>query len=76
MENRIKEQQLDLFGDRASCHTFRGNAIRSWFSMAAHWLVVTVPKIGLVGTELAAAQAKTLSKQDFQDRCAGLGERS
>ena len=60
MENRIKEQQLDLFGDRASCQTFRGNAIRLWFSMAAHLLVVTVRTIGLVGTELATAQAVAL----------------
>lgn len=47
MENRIKEQQLDLFGDRASCHTFRGNQIRLWFCMAAHLLIVTVRSIGL-----------------------------
>jgi hypothetical protein len=66
MENRIKEQQLDLFGDRASCHTFRGNAIRLWFSMAAHLLVVTVRKIGLVGTELASAQAETLRNKIFK----------
>jgi len=60
MENRIKEQQRDLFGDRASSHTFRGNAIRSWFSMAAHLLIVTVRQIGLAGTELASAQAEKL----------------
>ena len=60
MENRIKEQQLDLFGDRASCHTFRGNAIRLWFSMAAHRLIVTVRTIGLAGTALGTAQAETL----------------
>jgi hypothetical protein len=66
MENRIKEQQLDLFGDRASCHTFRGNAIRLWFSMAAHLLVVTVRRIGLVGTELANAQAETLRNKLFK----------
>lgn len=66
MENRIKEQQLDLFGDRASCHTFRGNAIRLWFSMAAHLLVVTVRRIGLVGTELANAQAETLRNKVFK----------
>lgn len=66
MENRIKEQQLDLFGDRASCHTFRGNAIRSWLSMAAHLLVVTVRKIGLAGTELANAQAETLRNKIFK----------
>lgn len=66
MENRIKEQQLDLFGDRASCHTFRGNAIRLWFSMAAHLLVVMVRTIGLAGTELANAQAETLRNKLFK----------
>ena len=66
MENRIKEQQLDLFGDRASCHTFRGNALRLWFSMAAHLLVVTVRKIGLANTELAKAQAATLRNKLFK----------
>lgn len=66
MENRIKEQQLDLFGDRASCHTFRGNAIRLWFSMAAHLLVVTIRRVGLAGTELANAQAQTLRNKIFK----------
>ena len=66
MENRIKEQQLDLFGDRASCHTFRANAIRLWFSMAAQLLIVTVRTIGLVGTELATAQAATLRNKLFK----------
>jgi len=66
MENRIKEQQLDLFGDRASCHTFRGNAIRLWLSMAAHLLIVTVRKVGLAGTELASAQAGTLRTRLFK----------
>jgi len=60
MENRIKEQQLDLFGDRASCHTFRGNAIRGWFSLAAHLLIVGLRELALTGTELAKAQASTL----------------
>jgi len=66
MENRIKEEQLDLFGDRASCHTFRGNAIRSWFSMAAHLLVVTVRTVGLTGTEFANAQAERLRNKLFK----------
>jgi hypothetical protein len=47
-------------GDRASTHTFRGNAIRLWFSMAAHLLIVTVRQVGFVGTELASAQAEKL----------------
>lgn len=60
MENRIKEQQLDLFGNRASCHKFRGNHVRLWLSMAAHWLVVCLRQDALQGTELATAQAGTL----------------
>jgi len=66
MENRIKEVQLDLFGDRASCHTFRGNALRFWFAMAAQLLVVTIRKVALVGTELARAQAGTLRTKLFK----------
>lgn len=60
MENRIKEQQLDLFGDRASSHRFRGNEVRLWYSMAAHLLVVGLRRLALAGTELAKAQAATL----------------
>jgi hypothetical protein len=60
MENRIKEQQLDLFADRASCHTFRGNEVRLWWAMAAHLLIVTLRHLGLRGTELCKAQAATI----------------
>lgn len=66
MENRIKEQQLDLFGDRASSHTFRGNSIRLWLSMAAHLLIVTVRNVGLRDTKLAHAQANTLRIKLFK----------
>jgi hypothetical protein len=66
MENRIKEVQLDLFGDRASCHTFRGNSLRLWFAIAAQLLVVTIRKVGLVNTELEKAQAKTLRNKLFK----------
>ncbi len=66
MENRIKEQQLDLFGDRASCHTFRGNEIRLWLSMAAHLLIVGLRRLALAGTELASAQASTLRVKLFK----------
>ena len=59
MENRIKEQ-LDLFADRASCHSFRGNEIRLWWAMAAHLLVVVIRREALSGTQLQKAQAPTL----------------
>ena len=35
MENRIKEQQLDLFADRTSAHTMRANQLRLWFASVA-----------------------------------------
>jgi hypothetical protein len=35
MENRIKEQQLDMFADRTSTHQMRSNQLRLWFSMAS-----------------------------------------
>ena len=35
MENRIKEQQLDLFADRTSTQTFESNQLRLWLSSIA-----------------------------------------
>ena len=32
MENRIKEQQMDLFADRTSTHWMASNQLRLWFS--------------------------------------------
>ena len=31
MENRIKEQQMDLFADRTSTHWMASNQLRLWF---------------------------------------------
>ncbi len=60
MENRIKEQQLDLFGDRTSCHSFRGNHVRLWWSMAAHLLIVKFREHALYDTAYSKAQAGTI----------------
>ena len=60
MENRIKEQQLDLFADRTSAHTMRANQLRLWFSSVAYTLVNLLRCFGLAGTELARAQAGTI----------------
>jgi hypothetical protein len=60
MENRIKEQQLDLFADRTSAHTMRANQLRLWFSSVAYTLVNLLRHFGLRGTELARAQAGTI----------------
>jgi len=60
MENRIKEQQLGLFADRTSCRAFLANQFRVLLSAAAYVLVETLRRVGLTGTELAAAQATTI----------------
>lgn len=39
MENRIKEQQLDLFADRTSCHDWWANQFRLLLSSAAYILI-------------------------------------
>lgn len=60
MENRIKEQQLDLFADRTSCREMIANQFRLLLSAAASVLIETFRRLALSGTELAAAQAGTI----------------
>ncbi len=60
MENRIKEQQLDLFADRTSCHDFLANQFRLLLSAAAYVLLDTLRRIGLQHTELENAQVGTI----------------
>jgi hypothetical protein len=47
MENRIKEQQLDLFADRMSCEAMSSNQLRLWFSTFAYLLLVVLRERGL-----------------------------
>ena len=60
MENRIKEQQLYLFADRASAATMRANQIRLYLSSLAYVLLAALRRIGLAGTEMARAQCHTI----------------
>jgi hypothetical protein len=60
MENRIKEQQLDLFAGRTSCHRFLANQFRLLLSSAAYVLVQALRRTALAGTELARAQVGTI----------------
>ena len=60
MENRIKEQQLDLFADRTSTHVMRANQLRLYFSSFAYVLMQALRRLGAHGTELARAQCGTL----------------
>lgn len=60
MENRIKEQQLDLFADRASSHFMRANQLRLWFSALAYVLMNALRETGLKHTRLAKATSGTI----------------
>lgn len=60
MENRIKEQQLDLFADRTSCHRFLANQFRLLLSSAAYVLVQALRRTALHGTDLEKAQVGTI----------------
>jgi hypothetical protein len=60
MENRIKEQQLDLFADRTSCHRFLANQFRLLLSSAAYLLMQALRRTALAGTDLARAQVGTI----------------
>jgi hypothetical protein len=60
MENRIKEQQLDLYADRTSTETMRANQLRLWFSTCAYLLMNQLRRVGLAGTELARATCGTI----------------
>jgi len=60
MENRFKEQQLELFSDRTSTHTFAGNQLRLWFSSIAYILMNALRERCLAKTELQNAQVGTI----------------
>ena len=60
MENRIKEQQFDLFADRTSTHDMRANQLRLYFASFAYVLLHALRRLGARDTELARAQCGSL----------------
>jgi hypothetical protein len=60
MENRIKECQADLFADRTSTETMRGNQLRLWFASMAYVLMCALRRIALSDTEFADATCGTI----------------
>ena len=59
-ENRIKEQQLDLFATRTSGRKMRVNQIRLWLSAVAYTLIDALRRLGLVGSEMAHSYCGTI----------------
>ena len=66
MENRIKEQQLDLFADRTSCRHWWANQFRLLLASLAYTLIEAIRRLALKGTELARAQCGTIRLKLFK----------
>lgn len=66
MENRIKEEQLQLFAARTSCHHWWPNQFRLLLSSLAYILVETIRRTALQGTEMAKAQCQTIRLKLFK----------
>ena len=66
MENRIKEQQLDLFADRTSAKTMRANQLRLWFASMAYVLMEALRRIALKHTQFAKATCATIRLKLFK----------
>jgi len=66
MENRIKEQQLDLFADRTSCSLWWPNQFRLLLSTLAYTLMAAIRRIALRHTELAHATCATIRLKLFK----------
>jgi hypothetical protein len=62
-ENRIKEQQLDLFADRTSTGKMWSNQLRVYFSSITYVLLQTLRRTALAGTELEKAQCGTIRRK-------------
>ena len=66
MENRIKEQQSDLFADRTSCSLWWPNQFRLLLSTLAYLLVNAIRRLALHQTELAEATCATIRLKLFK----------
>src|SRR5205823_6053468 len=60
MENRLKQQVLDLKADRMSTHHLASNQLRLWEAAFAYLLLERLRTQGLAGTELERATAGSL----------------
>jgi hypothetical protein len=84
MENRIKETQSDLFGDRMPATTMRANQLRMWFSALAYVLMCASCWKHASGMTPDCARRHGPGAGDLrhhpaappEDRCAGHGLRA
>ena len=60
MEHRIKEQRLQIFADRTSCHRWWPNQFRLLLASLACTLIAAIRRLGLAGAGMARAQCATI----------------
>ena len=60
MENGLKQQVLDLPGDRMSAHDLAGNQLRLWLATLAYLLLDRLRTLYLRGSDLARATVGTI----------------
>jgi hypothetical protein len=60
MENRIKEQKIDLFSDRTSTQMMKSNQLRLYFSSCAYLILNQFRHTALKDTQLASAHCQTI----------------
>jgi hypothetical protein len=60
MENVLKQQVLDLPGDRMSTHDLESNQLRLWLATLAYLLLERLRSVHLRGSELARATVGTI----------------
>jgi peptidyl-tRNA hydrolase len=75
MENRIKEQQLDLFAGRTSTARMASNQLRLWFSAVAYTLVMLLRRWGLSGIEKSSALTARSYAGTIREKLLKIGAR-
>lgn len=67
MENRIKEQPIDLFANRTSCNTMGANQLSLWFSSMAYVLTNHLRSTAPCGNRDVSGRVRHHSDQAVQD---------
>ncbi len=62
-ENRIQENQYELFGSRVSAHNLEANQMRLNFAVCAHKVANAIRTIGFRDTKLASAKSSTIRRK-------------
>src|SRR5258708_36132734 len=73
MENKLKQQVLDLRADRMSTHHVASNQLRLWLATFGYLLMERVRTLGLAGTGLARATGGSVRLKLLKGGAQGRG---